>query len=369
MRYADDLYGAVVRTGIGKRGTMQVVEASASLPEESAIRGAKGLFDQVQELVLQILSDPKLEGNEFPVTHVDRELTLHQKRIESLYDDKIAYAMERCVEEMGKGETFGLPRLGYLEDLKDLSGRILRETHEKLLQEAQVHVYIVGNLDDTHGTAETAMDALRAHMGTTAETRAMAETVKALGYRDGDVRTIEEHQDVNQGKLNLGFRTDISYRSPNYPALLVANGIFGGFPHSKLFLNVREKSSLAYYASSRLDSLTGVLTVQTGIDSKNYERALEIILQQVEALRQGEVTPEELEFTKSGLRNQYLQAQDQPSALMDVHFSGVLAGTNRTVEDLLSELAAVQVDNVVEMAQTLRQDTVYFLGNRRMGDE
>lgn len=369
MRYADDLYGAVVRTGVSKRGTMHVVEASASIPEERAISGADGLFDKVQQLLLEILSDPKLEGSEFPPSHVDRELTLHQKRIESVYDDKIAYAMERCVEEMGRGETFGLPRLGYLDDLKNLSGKTLRQAHEQLLRQAQIHVYVVGNLDSSERTAENILAGLKTNFGDHEGSRYSAEAVEALAYRAGDVRTVEEQQEVNQGKLNLGFRTNTSYSNPKYPQLLVANGILGGFPHSKLFVNVREKASLAYYASSRLDSLTGVIAVQTGIDSRNYEQALEIIRQQVESLKQGNITTEELEFTKSGLRNQYMQAQDQAMSMMDVHFSGALAGTTRTVEDLLSELSTVKTEDVVEMAQTIREDTVYFLGNRGKGNE
>lgn len=364
MRYADDLFGVVVRTGVSKRGTVQVVEASASMPEESAIRGANGLFQQVQRLLFEILAEPKLDNNRFPDAHVDRELTLHQKRIESLYDDKIAYAMERCVEEMGRGEMFGLPRLGYLDDLPGLSSEALRRTHEQLLQQAEVHVYIVGNFESPEATAEVILSALQSNFGSQESLRHQIGKLEAVSYRGGAVRTVEENQDVNQGKLNLGFRTNTAYSHLKYPALLVANGILGGFPHSKLFVNVREKASLAYYASSRLESLTGVVTVQTGIDSKNYEKALEIILQQVETLKQGVVSQEELEFTKSGLRNQYLQAQDQAMSMMDVHFSGVLAGSERTINDLLEQLSSVNIDDVVEMAQALRQDTVYFLGNK-----
>lgn len=369
MRYADDLFGAVIRTGIGKRGTMQVLEASGSLPEESAIHGAEGLSQKVQELLVDLLGDPFLEGDAFPRSHVDRELTLHKKRIESVYDDKMAYAMERCVEEMGRGETFGLPRLGYVDDLQDLSGELLRQVHQQLLKEAELHVYVVGNIANPEGFAQVMFKTLSSRFGIPAAQRHSLQTVQPLDYRAGDVRHVQEQQEINQGKLNLGFRTRVSYSSPDYTALLVANGILGGFPHSKLFVNVREKASLAYYASSRLDGLTGVIAVQTGIDPRNYERALQIILQQVQALKDGQVSKEELEFTKNGLRNQYLQALDQPMSIADVHFSGVLTGTNRNIDDLLNQLQAVKADDVVEIAQTLRQDTVYFLGNRGEQDD
>ena len=363
---ADDLFGAVLRTGIGKRGNLHVVEAYGGVPEESGLEGASGLFERVQELVLQLVTDPLTENNAFPKASVDREKALHRKRIESIYDDKIAYAMERCMEELGKGEASGLARLGYLEDVDRLSPDELWKVQQRLLGEADIHVYMVGNISDPKAASDRVFEQLQSKLGSTSTRGQEAFTVSPLAYRTGEVRRVEEMQEVNQGKLNLAFRTHVAYQDPVYPALLVANGVLGGFPHSKLFINVREKASLAYYASSRLDGLTGVLAIQTGIDPANYEKALSIVLDQVKVIQQGNVSEEELAFTKNGIRNQYLQALDQPMSIADVHFSGVLTGVNREIPDLLKQIESVQKDDVVQAAQTLKEDTVYFLGNREV---
>lgn len=369
MRRADDLYGAVVRTGAGKKGDRQVVEAYASVPEERALRGADGLFDAAAALLTEVITAPAIAGDGFVPEHVEKEKVLHRKRIESIRDDKIQYAMERCLESVCSGHPHGLPRLGYLEDLAHLSGSTLWQEHRALLASADVHVYAIGAFADEGRMAEALLGRLlSAFSPFAAEVRAhAAPPVTALSPRGSEVRHVVEHQPVQQGKLNLGFRTGVSYASPDYPALLVANAVLGGSPTSKLFVNVREKASLAYYASSRLDGLSGVLMVQTGIDVGKYDQALAIICAQVEALKAGEVSEQELAFAKRGLRNQFLQLGDQPLSLADIHFSGALAGVHREVDDLLQALEAVTRADVTRVAQSLALDTIYFLRSEEVG--
>jgi predicted Zn-dependent peptidase len=366
MQYADELYGTVVRTGIGKRADRHVVEVSLSVPEETALTGADGLFEKALHLALDIISDPKLDGGEFPKAHVDRERTLHQKRIQSIYDDKIAYAMERCIEEMCKGSPVGLSRFGYIEDLEALSGQSLWATHQDLLKQAEIHVYVIGQTGDGKGVANEILDTLEQRLGLATRSDAALGVVEPLPYVRNEPQYVVDRQPVQQGKLNLGFRTNTAYRSDDFLALMLCNGVLGAFPHSKLFTNVREKANLAYYASSRLDSLTGILSIQTGIEVANYEQALDIILRQVEEIQKGAVSDKELNFTKRGFRNQYLQLADQPGAMTDVHFHGVLGGIHREIPDILEKIDAVTVDDVVRVASTLKLDTVYFLSNEEV---
>jgi predicted Zn-dependent peptidase len=358
-RYADELFGAVVRTFINKRGDRHVLEVQASVPEEGTVDGASEVFERVQDLMFELIADPLLGDRGFVAENVERAKSLHQKRIQSVYDDKIAYAMERCLEEVCAGAPEGLPRLGFLEDLAGIDGERLWSVHQEVLSTSDVHVYVVGNVAAPDALGQKILENLMQRLG--AGHRAKTTAVRALEVKVRDVRKVVDRQPVQQGKLNLGFRTGVSYGDPDYLPLLVANGILGGFPHSKLFMNVRERASLAYYASSRLDGLTGIVAVQTGIEVANRERAEEIILQQVEALKKGEITDEELEFTKRGLRNQYLQVLDQPLSMAEIHFSSVLAGLQRDVEDLLNRIAGVTKEDAVRAANHLQLDTVYFL--------
>ncbi|SFU38267.1 Predicted Zn-dependent peptidase [Alicyclobacillus macrosporangiidus] len=362
-RCADDLFGAMLRSGIGKRGNRHVAEVYLSVPDEGRLRGADGIFEQGLGLLLEVVTDPLLEGGGFSNGNVERERGLHRKRIESVLDDKIAWAMERALAESLAGLPEGLPRLGFAEDLEAVTPEGLYAAHQALLQEAEVHVYAIGAFDDSPALASRVLTALREAFpdprhGTPSPG---VPAVAPVPARSGEPHRVTDDQPVQQGKLNLVYRTGVAYASDDYPALLVANGVLGGFPHSKLFRNVREKASLAYYASSRVDALSGLVIIQTGIDPANRDRAEAIILEQVDALRRGDVADEELAFTKRGLANQYRQSLDVPAAMADIHFGGVLAGHTRTVDELLDAIADVTRDQVVAAANRLQLDTVYFL--------
>jgi predicted Zn-dependent peptidase len=362
MQKADDLYGAIVRTGVGKRGDRQIVETWVSVPDEAILPQAAGLFEEGKDLALEVLLNPLIVDGEFLTQHVERELALHEKRIESIIDDKIAYAMERCMEEVCRGTEAGLSRLGYLEDLNSVSPKTLYETYQRILSESEIHIYLVGQIEDPQSLQNKIITTLTNHIGKNSTSE--RHPLKPLATEQRSAKTVVDRQDVTQGKLNLGYRTGISYANTLYPAGIVMNGILGGFPHSKLFVNVREKESLAYFASSRMDSMTGALAVQTGIEIENYDRALNIILQQVEDIKAGKISEQEMNFTKRGLANQYRQLVDQPTALIDMHFNGILAGLERDVPTLLEQISGVTEDSVIEAANCMQLDTIYFLTNK-----
>ncbi|MOA17515.1 Antilisterial bacteriocin subtilosin biosynthesis protein AlbE [compost metagenome] len=182
-----------------------------------------------------------------------------------------------------------------------------------------------------------------------------------------EVRVVKEKLDVNQGKLNLGFRTPITYGDDRYAAALLYNGILGSYPHSKLFINVREKASLAYYASSRFDGHKGIVTIQSGIEIENYEKALEIIEAQLASMKAGDISDLELNQTKAMIRNSLLEIQDSAFEMIAYDFNRVLSGKDRPAEQLLSEVEKVTPRDVVDIAESVHKDTIYFLTGQKEG--
>ncbi len=170
-----------------------------------------------------------------------------------------------------------------------------------------------------------------------------------------------EEQDVKQGKLNVGYRTNITYEDPSYYALQVFNGIFGGFSHSKLFINVREKASLAYYAASRVESHKGLLMVMSGVDAKNYDQAVAIIKEQMNAMKVGEFTDKEIDQTKSVLVNQLLETIDTSRGLIEVLYNDVVAKVEQPIEEWVRQIEEVTKDQILEVASKIQLDTIYFL--------
>ena len=159
----------------------------------------------------------------------------------------------------------------------------------------------------------------------------------------------------------IGYRTNTTYEDPDFPALLMMNGIFGGFTHSKLFQNVREKASLAYYASSSVEYIKGIMTVSAGIDCSNEERVLKIVAEQLDEIRAGNITQTEMDFTFKGLRSSLLMADDSVSGGVDFVLCDLVSGKTRTSKELIEELSKVTPQDVVRVANRVQQDTVYFL--------
>jgi predicted Zn-dependent peptidase len=176
-----------------------------------------------------------------------------------------------------------------------------------------------------------------------------------------DVRYREEALPINQGKLTLGYRTNTSYQDDDYFSLLLYNGILGAFPHSKLFQNVREKASLAYYAFSRLEKHKGIQLIGSGIEIENYQQALEIIQEQVELIKQGNISREEMENTKRGLINQYKILGDSPYSLVNFFLDGVIGGREEGIDYFINKIEGIKKDDVVEASNKVFLDTIYFL--------
>ncbi|MGQ0421318.1 M16 family metallopeptidase, partial [Bacillus sp. HC-Mk] len=158
-----------------------------------------------------------------------------------------------------------------------------------------------------------------------------------------------------------GYRTFVTYKDEDYFALQLFNGLFGGFSHSKLFVNVREKNSLAYYAASRFESHKGLLFVMSGIEAKNYEKAVEIIKEQMLAMQNGEFSEEEIHQTKSVIQNQILEAIDTPRGFVEMLYHGIISDRTRPVEEWLTGIESVTKEEIVKVAKNIELDTIYFL--------
>ncbi len=165
--------------------------------------------------------------------------------------------------------------------------------------------------------------------------------------------------------MNLGLRSNIKYGDDAYPAMLLYNGILGGYPHSKLFVNVREKASLAYYTSSRYDGHKGLVTIQSGIEINNYQKAVDIIKQQLESMRQGDISDLELNQTKAMITNQLREMQDSAFDTIAFDFNTVLSGRKRRVEDLILAVGQINREQIKQAAEQVELDTIYFLRDRK----
>lgn len=353
-RYMEELYGAQFGADIGKIGETQQIELSAAVADEQFLPEQIGLTRTAMSFLAEALMDPVLENGAFRSEYVAQEAEMLRRRIESTINNRPQYAVNRLREEMCRDEPFGLHKYGSLDSLRDVTPSRLFEHYRHVLETSPVDLFVVGPVDVDEITA-----LVKEHF--TLPRGDIDETVPAVTHVPDEERTVVEEQPVQQGVLAMGYRTGVRYADDDYPAMLVYNGILGGFPHSKLFINVRERASLAYFASSQLEATKGILIVAAGIAVEKYDQALQIIREQIDAIADGDVSTSELDQTKKGLVNGLLSNLDSPGRLAGGRLVGIVNDRVRTAAELIEDVQAVTVDDVTRVARQVQADTVYFL--------
>lgn len=251
------------------------------------------MLEQGIDLLKEVILHPCFVDGAFKDQVVEVEKRLLKEYIESIYDDKVSYSLQKLVEIMCKDESFSITSIGYVEDLEKINAKDLVETYQKMLTEDQITIMVVGDIDH-----QAVYESFKQHL----QFNVQSTNAQIIDHEDKEIKKIEvvkEEQDISQGKLNIGYRTHTRIGEDDYLPLLVFNGMFGGYAHSKLFMNVREKASLCYYCASRLDNYKGLMYVYSGIEAQNYQKALEIIGQQLKDMVGGNFTDKEMDLAKN----------------------------------------------------------------------
>ncbi|WP_163536851.1 pitrilysin family protein [Gracilibacillus sp. YIM 98692] len=349
----DLLYGAVLHIDGSKKGEHHITTVRLEIANEQYIANQSHIIDDAVQLLKEIIYHPKVENGAFDSNVVEREKQTLLQKIRALKEDKISLANTRLIEEMCEGEPYHLRVHGYEEDLADLSAGELYNYYQQMLAEDQLDVYVVGDIENMN------MKNKIAQLISKERQSSIVKTDPTVPERPSD--TIVEKDQVQQAKLHFGYRTGITYDDPNYAALHVFNGIFGGFPSSKLFTNVREKHSLAYYAASRLESHKGLLFVFSGIAPDQYDRARDIILEQMEQMRKGEFSEDDIAETKEMAINQLKETLDNPQGMIELHYQKVIGQSDKNVEQLIKEIQQVTKQHIIQVAEAIQLDKVYLL--------
>ncbi len=351
----DELYGASLPTLLRRIGDIQTVGLFCGFLEDRFALPGDRVMAPAMDLVRELLLEPKLVDGVFDPEFVESEKRNLIADIESELNDKRSYAANQMLRALCAGDSFAVPIRGTVADVESITPRSLYEHYQKVLRTSPVEICFVGSA----GAEEVAEGLMPLASRIAAEPMELPEQ-KRLTVTAPE-REFSETMDVNQGKLSMGFVTPVDYWHPDYIAMQVFNTVFGAGMTSKLFVNVREKLSLCYYAGSGYYGSKGILTVSSGIDECNYETAKAEILRQLALTAAGEITEAELSAAKNAIISGLRSLPDSPRALEG--FYGTLHISGRT-DDLRERIAAVQAvtaADVARCAQTVKLHTVFFL--------
>ena len=348
----DQLYGARIESTVRKKGENQCVGFVASLIDDSFAPGGEKLLEPVADLLGELICDPMTERGRFVPAYFESEKTNLLDAIRSLINDKRDYADSRLLREMCVGEPYGIPRLGDEESAERVQPKRLYGLYQELISTARLELFYSGSAPRKR-VEQALLSALSAlpRDGVQEVSQFQPHTPRT------EVLRVEETLDVTQGKLGMGFACG----SDDTAALLLGNTLFGGSSNSKLFLNVREKLSLCYYASSLYHRQKGLITVSSGIEFQNFQQAYDEILAQLKAVQQGELEDWELEGARSTLLNAYASMGDSQGKLENFYLGQAATGQSETPEDLAEQVRQVTEERICRAMETVRLDTVYFL--------
>ncbi|GGE46052.1 putative inactive metalloprotease YmfF [Pullulanibacillus camelliae] len=353
----DDLYGASLASQVQKKGHYHVLSIQINTANEKFLSESSSLLTESLHLLAEAVLEPNVtEQGAFDEAVFQREKRALRQRLLAVYDDKMRYASERLIDEMCAGEPFALHTNGTLEALEALTPTDVYDYYLEMLKTNSVDLYIVGDVD-----SDVIQSELKTLLHFNQNEHRPIGRLQDVDKRVVEPKYIKESQDIEQGKLNLGYRTHVVVGDPLYPASQVFNGLFGGFPHSKLFMNVREKASLAYYAVSRNESFKGLMLVMSGIEFANYDQALDIIHEQFKAMQEGAFSDHEIDQTKALLINSTLEALDSPFSVIDLLYQQVLSNDALVLDEWFDDIHRVNREDIIKVAQQTQLDTVYFL--------
>ncbi|MBQ8358270.1 MAG: insulinase family protein [Clostridia bacterium] len=353
-RHLDELYSTAISTRNQRIGDMQSIGFSADFLGARYVGGESGLLPEVISTIAELLYRPAREGELLRSDYVESEKNNLRDAIRASINNPRSYALAKCRKLLCGGEPFALSLIGEEETVSDITAATMTARLRALLRDATPTFFYVGSTAPTR-VAALITEYFPPFVGTSVPYTAIVKK------GTGAPLSGEEEMPLCQGKLSIGFRTDVSLNHRLAPAMLMLNEIYGGSPASKLFLNVRERRSLCYHCSSSVDLYKGVLFANAGMTPENRGITEEAMLEEFAALAAGKITDTEFEAAQRSLDHSYRQIFDNPAVLSDFYAGRALIGNTDTVESFRAAVGAVTKEDVIEAAEHIRKGATFFL--------
>lgn len=354
----EEMYGASFDCGLDKTGDNQVLKFYLeSINDNFLPQKNENMLKTSVEKLLEIVLNPYTENENFKEEYVEQEKNNIKQRIEGKIDNKARYSMDRCIEEMYKNEPFGLYKFGYTEDLEKINSKNLYEYYKELINTCKIDIFISGKIENNIEKDIIENQNIKKLQERTPNYIEPKELNKKLTQEE---KTIIESMEVTQGKLILGLDVSLNQEEQRYSALIY-NSILGGSANSKMFQNVREKAHLAYVASSNYLRYKNNIFINSGIEIANYEKTLELIKKQIEDMKEGNFTEEEIENAKTGIISTIKTIEDEQDTGITYYFGQELSESNISIEEYTKKIKEVNRQDIINIGKNVAINTIYFL--------
>ena len=354
----EEMYGAGFDCGLDKTGDNQVLKFYIeNINDQFIPQHNENMLKSAIEKLLEIVFNPYIEDGEFKKEYVEQEKNNIKQKIEGKIDNKARYALNRCIEEMYKDEPFGLFKFGYIEDLEGIDGKNLYEYYQDLIRNCKIDIFVSGIVPDNIEQLIEENENVSKLQERQADYVIPVITKKETNQKEN---VVTESMEVTQGKLVLGLDINLENEEQKYDALLY-NSILGGTANSKMFQNVREKAHLAYVASSSYSRQKSNIFINCGIEIANYEKALEIVKKQIEDMKNGDFTEEDIQNAKKGIISTIDLIDDEQDTGITYYFGQELSAHKIGADEYKEKVEKIQKEDIVKIANAVSINTIYFL--------
>ena len=353
-RVLASLYNASIDMGIEKIDNMYNMQFSMEILNAEYMTKEELL--KARNLLVAFICDPNVNNDSFDEIIVERQKASLIEKISEERDDKKRYALKRLEEDMFCATEYGASVLGTIEDIQKITAKELYTWYKEVISKAEVVVTATGNLDKMEEFPkriyEDICETCGKHM---VKNKAIVENISK------DIKENIEIQQISQSVLCIGVRLYIQ-KEDMYKAL-VYNSLLGGTPASKLFQNVREKESLAYFAKSTYNRHKQAIYMFAGVDPIKQNKAKEVMLEQLEMLKRGDVSDVEFNAAKQSIMSAYIETKDSKAQLArqmlnnEVYFNDQIS-----IEEMVKEINEVTLEDVIDIANKVKVTNVFILG-------
>ena len=366
----EEMYGASFDCGIDKTGDNHIMKFYLEAISEEFLPEKEELAKKCIEILLDIIFNPLIENNGFKEEYVESEKNNLKQIIESKIDNKRTYSLERCVEEMFKDEPYGLYKYGYVEDLDKLTPQNLYEYYKQLINQCKIDIFVSNTITNMASNTTNDLES-NENINNIIEQNDIIKKLKERepiyvksnennNQESSQEKVVEEHMQVGQGNLVIGLKVNANQDNAKY-ITSVYNAILGGGANSKLFQNVREKESLAYTATSNYRRQKNVIFIRCGIEIENYKKALDTIRVQLEDIKNGNFTEEDLINSKKLITESIRGISSEQDTEITYYYGQELSNKLVSLEDYIHKIEGVTKKDVEEIARNISVDTIYFL--------
>ena len=349
-----NLYGANFSTSLSRRGLVHYLDINLSFVRDQFLSRKNVLTDEMLEFLKASLFSPLSNGDAFDAKTFEIEKKNVLTDLEAEIENHFYHAHRKLNDLFYDLSEMRIPRVGTVELVEEETAESSFATFQQMLKEDQIDFFFIGNFNEI-AVRDKIQDF---HF---AEREQPLELMYQQNYSNVTRENLEQRE-VHQSIIELAYHFSTQYGDSEHLSLIVLNGLLGGFAHSKLFVNVREKESLAYTISSNFDIFSGLMRIYAGIDRANRTKTIALINRQILDLKRGNFTDDEFEQTKKMLKNSILLAQDRQNTLIErAYMSAVLGKKFLSLEAWLESLENVRKNEVIKAAQQLKLQAIYFM--------